>query len=124
MSEKTPPFEKSPAESGPAEPWFAILDIVKIDGRWAQIVGGLRNKNIEGEQLVRYLEDNSTAYINFAEYQLSKIRDTMVADILKAGELSDKQFKNIHWDENNIGTEMSLWVHVFGEFEKKTSGNE
>lgn len=121
MSEKIPSFENK--EPGP-ESWFGLLDIIKIDGRWAQIISGVTKKKDDSTTpLVHYLDDNSISHVNFQEYELSRHLDTRVATILKTGELSADEFKNVHWDSDNIGTEMSLWVHVFGEFEKKTSSD-
>ncbi len=116
MPEKMPPFERKESEP---EPWFELLDIVKIDGRWAQIVGALREKNPGEEQLITYLDDGSPGYVDFQKYELSRLLATHVAKILKAGELSEDEFKNVRWDSDNIGTKMSLHVHVFGEFIKK-----
>lgn len=35
------------------KPWFSMLDIVKIDGRWAQIVGGLTHRgDADGQSVI------------------------------------------------------------------------
>ncbi|MEK7067184.1 MAG: hypothetical protein AAB950_00060 [Patescibacteria group bacterium] len=100
-------------------PWYSMLDVVKIDGRWAQIVGGLIDKNEDRKQAVHYLDDNSSAYVQFNDYELTKQLHSHVSEMLRKGELSQAEFKYVHWDSENIGTDLAKNVTVFGEFEKK-----
>ncbi len=118
MAEEMP---KSEGRDVGFQPWFSMLDIVKIDGRWAQIVGGLTHRGDADGQSVIFLDDKSRtlAYVDFREYKLDRHLDRYVKNFLATGEMSPEEFKNVYWDSDNIGTDLALDVTVFGEFSKK-----
>lgn len=108
-------FEHKETESAP---WFSLLDIIKIDGKWAQIEGPLLKRGERGRQLVHYLYDDSWSHIDFNEYKLVNHLDSYVDHMLKEGQITNSEFERIKWDGDNIGTKLSLLVNVFGEFTK------
>lgn len=118
MAEETP---RSEGRDLGSQPWFSMLDIVKIDGRWAQIVGGLTHRGDADGQSVIFLDNKSRAleYVDFREYKLARHLDRSVRNMLASGEMSQNDSKNIHWDSDNIGTDLALEVTVFDEFVKK-----
>jgi hypothetical protein len=93
----------------------AILDVVKIDGRWAQIR--------HGGNVVNFLDDNSAEPIDWNEYRLSKSYDNLsVKAIMQVyGEkFTEDEIKNIHWgSEQNQNPELRQEVTAFGEYVKK-----
>ncbi len=103
--------------SGPE--WYSLLDVVKIDGRWAQISGAYVAKGDHEPQAVCYLDSGEYAYIDFAKYDIAKIIDRDNYTLLNSGEITPAEFKNVRWDGDNIGTPLALNVRVFGEFRKK-----
>lgn len=88
----------------------AILDVVKIDGRWAQV--------IFGGGAVRFLDDNSAQPIEWNDYRLTQPLNTHVRDI--QDQFTDAQIANIRWGEGQEQTPyLKLEVDVFGEYVKK-----
>lgn len=98
----------------------ADLDLVQIDGRWAQI--------LLGGDAVHYFDDGSQVAIDWDEYNLvRKIQvglinlDLFAKDIQFPQEFIDK----IHWEQTiegedpNITRKKRMNIHVFGIFEKK-----
>ena len=94
------------------------LDIIKVDGRWAQCASiGPEDSTI------RFLDDNSVAYFTFDDYKLVKHIDTKL-DILRrvSGEmiLNDTELANAHFGEDDKKhPELKLYITVFGEYIKK-----
>lgn len=95
-------------------PYPNLLDVVKIDELWRQVIGMLNPKS----QLVRFLKTNTCALIDFREYKLSK-RDALTCrDLLRKGLLSNDEFQYVMWDPDNIGKGLAKKVLVFGELTK------
>jgi hypothetical protein len=90
------------------------LDIVKINGRWAQI-GGMSNN------ITRYLDDNSTEEVNWDDFNFERIGLSVFDAIDVRGEIfTDTETDNIHWGPEEIkNPDLKMEVWVFGEYTKK-----
>ena len=89
------------------------LDVVKIDGRWAQAKSSAR---------ITYLDDMSDALIDWHDYRMIKDwKGWMVQIVKEITAFSAQELKNIHWGpEEKEHPHLKEVVSVFGEFEKKT----
>lgn len=90
-----------------------LLDIVKIDGRWAQVILGGRH--------IRYLDDESEVSINWDDFLLTKDwKGWPVGDVKKSASFTEEELKHIHWGpEQEQHPYLREEVRVFGEFERK-----
>ena len=94
-----------------------LLDVVKIDGRWAQVR--------YGGNVVQYLDDNAQHQINWNDYSLIRKWESGVSVGLyrefKPGDINDAQLQNTYWGDNETKNPEYLkkQVHVFGEYKKK-----
>ena len=100
-----------------------LLDIVKIDGKWAQVKSG------GGEtSLVLFLEDNQGADINWSEYQLTRTFNSLPVGTVEQvfGEkFSEEELDNVRWGPEQEQTPaLKKQVRVFGEFVKKEQSEE
>jgi hypothetical protein len=90
------------------------LDVVKIDGRWAQI---------KSSRMVKFLDNSSIEDIDWDDYRMVKdFGGRTVGDILKfLGEaLSENEIENIHWGpEAKKHPDLKMYVSAFGEYVKK-----
>ncbi len=86
------------------------LDIVKIDGRWAQ-----SNYN-----LITFLDDKTIFSINWDDYKLVKEWGGSPVSLVKEREnFTEKEISNIYWGpEEKKYPKLKEQVSVFGEFEK------
>ena len=111
MSEKEQPFKKQ--ESIEQTPRPNLLDVVKIGGRWAQVVGA--------GNYVKYLDDQSEAEINWDEFQRTKDWERLsVYHVKKTTNFTPEELGRIHWGpEQEQRPHLRGEVSVFGEFEKK-----
>lgn len=67
-----------------------LLDIVKIDGRWAQVRAG-------GEVLV-VLDTGEARDIDWSEYKLKRVFNQSVKTTMALGEnFTDEEVGRIHW---------------------------
>ncbi len=93
------------------------LEIVRIEGRWAQV--------ISGSTYVKYLSDpQSPVSISWEDWKLVKLytSDVVVARFLEIDRnaFDDSELSAIHWGaEQKENPELKKQVHVFGAFEKK-----
>ena len=96
-----------------------LLDIVKIDGKWAQVM--------TGGNIIRFLYDLSTETINWDDYQMvqsfkAPSEPPYVGGLIdkKIVTFTETEIQNIRWGtEEKDSPELKLQVKVFGEFEKK-----
>ena len=94
-----------------------LLDVVKIDNRWAQVYGG--------GNIVKFLDDNSYHPIQWNDYVLlRKWRGAVSVRTyreFKPGDMNDAHVQNIHWAEDQAKNPEYLksQTHVFGEYKKK-----
>ena len=75
-----------------------LLDIVKIDGRWAQVMAG-------GE-IIKYLDSTKAEEINWNDYQLSKRYEvSSVRSVIDSGigSFTPEEINNIHWGGEERG---------------------
>ncbi len=94
-----------------------VQDIVRIDGRWAQVVS---------QGLVLYLDDKSHAYIDWHDYMMHKNHRRRSVGLVRALEpncLSAVEIDNIYYALGRKKPETKLSVSVFGEFKKDLSRN-
>lgn len=97
----------------------ALLDIVKIDGVWAQVCQ---------MNMVRFLDDGRYERINWDDYNL--VRNYMdklmhfVQYFKETGEISQDQINKMYWgsEQKELGDAIKEQITVFGEFEKKKRG--
>jgi len=111
MPEKEQPFEK--IESIERTPRPNLLDVVKIDGRWAQAV-------MDGNW-IKYLDDQSQVKINWDEFRRTKNWEELpVSMVKKSASFTPEELGRIHWGpEQEEYPYLREQVRVFGEFEKK-----
>ena len=90
-----------------------LLDVVKIDGRWAQYRGG---------DLFKFLDDESVEEIELDDLRLAKEygKASVVSEVKKRENFTPEELSHIHW-----GSEQSEYpylreqVRVFGEYKRK-----
>jgi hypothetical protein len=101
---------KNPEQGTEGEPTPvpAILDVVKIDGRWAQV--------IYGGGVVRFLDDNSAQPIEWDDYLLAQPIHSQVREL--RSQFTDNEVANIHWGASDPDY-LKLEVDVFGEYQRK-----
>ena len=111
MPEKRP-FENSELVEPTPRP--NLLDVVKIDGRWAQVKGA--------GNYVTHLDDNSWVAIKWDDFKLTKDWKGLSVIVVKGStDFTEKELKRIHWGpEQEQHPELREAVSVFGEFEKKS----
>ncbi len=102
-------------ESTEPTPRPNLLDVVKIDGHWAQVVGG--------GKLLLYLDDKSTESIDWNDFKFTKDwKGLPVSFVRESVDFTEKELKRIHWGpEQKYNPSLREEVSVFGEFEKKPS---
>jgi hypothetical protein len=90
-----------------------LLDVVKIDGRWAQVIIGGNH--------IRYLDDQSEVSVDWNDYNYQPPKPaTHVKQLLVTHEISAKELMAIHWGpEEKQNPEIKSNVHVFGEYKTK-----
>jgi hypothetical protein len=94
-----------------------LLDVVKIDGRWAQVL--FTGRHIE------FLDDGSRTEVNWDDYRLIisfEGKGVRVCDIKEdlGEELSESEIEKIHWGpEEKEYPYLKTRVSVFGEYIKK-----
>ena len=98
-----------------------LLDVVKIDGRWAQVIT---------EDAVKYLDNQQIEKINWQDYRFQPIKRkdcsectrVWVNDLLEARQISSEEYNNLHWGpEQEKNPNLRDYITVFGEF--KSLGN-
>ncbi len=99
----------------------ALLDIVRIDSRWAQVAGNPRS---DGTMPVRFLDDRSVGTLDFGIHELTKqYRQRMslgFAIMDYKVELTKGEIANVRWgSEEAEHPELKLEVRVFGEYERE-----
>lgn len=111
-----------PAEKGPEHTKETrgpeLLDIVKIDGRWAQVIGS--------GDMVKFLSTGVAERIDWGTYQLVKAykgRAVKLVEELDGEIFSPDEIVAIHWGADVVDPaeriRMAREVSVFGVFEKK-----
>lgn len=91
-----------------------LLDIVRINSRWAQVMPDLSR--------IRYLDDGLMESIDFRECEL--VRQYSAPDVEGVitsgeGEFSDHEIENIHWGSEQVRYPyLKMRVTVFGEYRK------
>lgn len=101
-----------------------LLDVVKIDGRWAQV--------IIGGDTVSFLDTGEKEPIDWSEYELTNVFRGAIAisDIMKLPEqeFTKEEIERIRWGpEEKKHPELKLEVRVFGEYvgkKEKTLKND
>jgi hypothetical protein len=92
-----------------------VLDIIKIDGRWAQsIIGG---------RTIIFLDDGASQEIVWDDYlMVGSYGSHSLAQILTQPNesISSKETERINWGpEQELDPSLKLQVRVFGKYEKK-----
>jgi len=97
------------------------LDIIKVDGRWAQAYSSSAT-----EILINYLDNNEKNRLNLNKFELVRKYGTNVDMLDQAHEImSDEEMKNIYYDSETTKLPEETqrirkgWVHVFGEYKKR-----
>jgi len=98
-----------------------LLDVVKIDGRWAQV--------ILGGKTVRYLDDKSETFINWDDYNcrfFDKYKEggrtnVWVLDLVEENQITQNEYESVVWGSiNEPPTEFNKrFVTVFAIYTKK-----
>ncbi|MDP3956589.1 MAG: hypothetical protein Q8P97_01160, partial [bacterium] len=96
-----------------------LLDVVKIDGRWAQV--------IIGGDTVSFLDTGEKEPIDWSEYELTSVFRGAVFDVMKlpGQEFKEEEIDNIRWGpEAKKHPELKLEVRVFGEYVSKKKNRD
>ena len=119
MSEKLKPIENR--ELAEPTPRPSLLDVIKIDGRWAQV--------ILGGDTVRYLDDKSETRINwddynchfFDKYKKANKTNIWVKDLVEENQITKDEYETVVWGSiNESPTEHNkVFVTVFGVYTRK-----
>lgn len=93
----------------------AIHDVIKIDGRLAQVLS-----NDADQTTIKYLDDASSSDINWSEYRM--VKSFFSYPLKLAGELiglrlTKEEIKNIVWSSDKKN-DLKKQVRAFGEYEK------
>lgn len=124
--------EKGPAQYTEIEPKKfrpALLDVIKIDGRWAQ-VGPVSD-------MIKFLDDKAEGktdahIVNWDEYEFEflfpdKIKiqyQASVQDLLNKGMISQREYNVVHWGpEQEENPYLRGQVSVSGIYKKKEPKN-
>jgi hypothetical protein len=100
------------------EEFPATLDVVKIDGRWAQVVG---SKDGSAEVVIKFLDNDEVAGLDLGDYELTRRFNMVVAHLKQffGEELPKGQAEKVHWGPEEIEKpELRGLVTVFGEYKK------
>ena len=94
-----------------------IMQLAKIDGRWAQVVGG-------GDHAT-FLDDGETVEIDWNHYQLIQPIDLSLETLMKTHEeffheelLTSEEFDRIHYAGSESDPILKQQVRVSGEYKK------
>lgn len=91
------------------------LDVIKINGRWAQAKS---SGSLTGS--IKYLDDGSMELITWNEYDYQSSENIDVGDLMDKKEIGEKEFMNVHWgSEQDKKPSLRRHVTVFGEYHKK-----
>ena len=105
---------KPEQEPNKITPEPATLDVVSIDGRWAQMITN---------DLIVWLDSGDTTQkINWADYNYEPFdrEGTLVRDLVDTGQLGDVEYNNVHWGpEEKESKNWKGMVTAFGRFTKK-----
>jgi hypothetical protein len=91
-----------------------LLDIVMIDGRWAQVI-------FTGN-VIKYLDDNQNESIDWDDYILrTKINSCVrIARDERGHTFTAQEMRNMHWGpEDQESPELKDEINVYGIYEKK-----
>lgn len=113
MSEFEPTSERSKERY---QDKIRSMDLIKIDGRWAQIA----DNSIEGQpSTVIYLDDGSHESLALDEYELVEELDTHVGALEEGDDelITSEEIANIK-SGDKLMPELKSQVHVFGELKK------
>ncbi len=111
-------MEFSESEKENQEEFPATLDVVKIDGRWAQVAA---SKAGGGEVVVKFLDNDEVAGLDLADYELTRKFNMVVSHLRQffGEELPKEQAEKVHWGpEETEKPELRGLVTVFGEYKK------
>lgn len=103
----------SPESSGSQDkiPKPNLLDVVKINGRWAQVVADGRRVN--------YLSDGTGEDIDWSKFKMTKSWHGLpVYHVGRESNFTEEEIDHIHWGpEEKDNPRLKTVVSVFGEFE-------
>ena len=92
----------------------SLLDVIRIDGRLAQVIVG-------GDH-IKFLDDGSVVEINWDEYNFkepAKYR-THISDLVRENQIKETEFQVIHWGpEQEEKPQLRNFVTFFGIYTKK-----
>lgn len=102
-------------------PLPSTLDIILINGRWAQVEFPQRYDpagNISETTSVLWLDDKSFDHLDLSKYKLVQYPVMYVSAI--KDKFTPEQINNIHWgSEQEQYPHLKLAVTVFGKYESK-----
>ncbi|MFH0828830.1 MAG: hypothetical protein V1907_01475 [Candidatus Kerfeldbacteria bacterium] len=92
-----------------------LLDLVKIDGRWAQVISGPETSQ------VLFLDNGSGDTIRWSDYTLARPLHTHVRLIQERGRVfTDEELSRIRWgSEQKEKPDLVQEISVFGEFTRR-----
>ncbi|MDP1689412.1 MAG: hypothetical protein Q8L47_04800 [bacterium] len=90
----------------------SLLDIVKLDGRWAQVRAGGRS--------ILFLDSGETKQIDWGQYELNKYVHQAMHYLPESKELTHDELMRIHWGpEQEAKPSLKLQCTYFGDFSSK-----
>lgn len=112
-------------ESSTPTPRPELLDVVAIDGRWAQVL-----LQLEDESRIIFLSEkaktgrNKKYEINWDKYKYEKIINGRVGTLRERGEISKEEYMAVYWgDEQKNNPMLRDCVTVFGKYTIKNKRN-
>jgi len=99
-------------------PHPSLLDVVMVDGRWAQVVPGSDSIAFLDEKVGKKY---SVAHeINWDDYDFIPLDERFVGDLVDNSKMTDVEYSKIAWgSEQDEHPELKECVTVFGEYKKK-----
>lgn len=93
-----------------------MLDIIRINGRWAQIIGG--------GGLIKFLdEENEKIFhqINWDQYKLIKKYESSIGVFKEVypDQITNKEISRAHYSDNERDFKHNLLIRLFGEYKLK-----
>lgn len=98
-------------ENNEAESLPSPLDVIKIDGKWAQVRAGGR--------IILFLDGGEAKQIDWSDYELKRYIHQALEYLPEGKELTQDELMRIYWAEPDTKVSLKLQCTYFGDFRKK-----
>ncbi len=108
---------QSSQETNKANPRPGTLDIIKINGRWGQVIGPSTNN-----ALVKLLDTNEVIDFNYNDFNLVRQWNTAhyLLNVRFDETVPDAEMRNAHYSADSDEPQMKNQITVFGEYQSKS----